>query len=332
MEKVNIIIIGAGPAGCAASIRARQAGLSVIMFDANSQPKTSPGETLHPGVEPLLKQLGVFEQILQAGFRRHRGIWLECGGPRQFLAYGQDGNGSWLGFQTERRKLHGILQQAAVDSGVTLIKETRPEAVIMEGNRVMGLIVDGKSFYANWTVDATGRSAWLARQLKLSAIICSPPLGVRFGWRNGEVAVFDGQPSLAFRVDGWDWQAPLGGNKTAWVELRIGELDGRSPAGVNLTWQWRRDCAGPGFFLLGDVAKMLDPSSSHGVLSALMSGILCGYLVEGYHRQGVHEAVVIEAYRKWLCLQFKQEQTLLRQYYVNSPAGQRFIAVSSSEF
>ena len=325
MEKVDIIVLGAGPAGCAASIRCRQAGLSVVMFDANSEPKISPGETLHPGVEPLLKQLGVFDQILQAGFRRHRGIWVKCGDLSQFLPYGEDINGPWLGFQAERRTLHRILQQAAVDSEVRLIRKTRPETVLMEENRVTGVMVDGNHFHATWTVDATGRSAWLARQLELPTIIRSPPLGVRFGWRRGEPAGLDGQPSLTYRVDGWNWQAPLGVNRTAWVELRIGELGGRSPAGVNLTWQWRPECAGSGFFLLGDAAATLDPSSSHGVLTALMSGILFGHLVEGCHRKGVNEAVVIKAYRKWLCLHFKHDERRLRQHYVDSPAGQSLL-------
>ncbi len=61
VNEADIIVLGAGPAGCAASIRARQAGLRVIMFDAKALPNVSPGETLHPGVEPLLKQLDVFD-------------------------------------------------------------------------------------------------------------------------------------------------------------------------------------------------------------------------------------------------------------------------------
>ena len=322
--EIDIIVLGAGPAGCAASIRARQAGLSVIMFEANSEPKISPGETLHPGIEPLLKQLGVFDRILQVGFPRHWGVWIERGGSRQFVPYGEDENGRWLGFQAERKTLHQILQQAAVDLGVTLIRGTRPDAVITKESRVRGVMVDDRPFYATWTVDATGRSAWLARKLELPAIICSPPLGVRFGWRNEELANLCGQPFLAFRSDGWDWQAPIGKNRTAWVKLRI-EMGDRSPKGVNLTWQWRPKCAGHGFFLLGDAASTLDPSSSHGVLTALMSGIFFGHLAEGYHRKGVSEAVVIEAYREWSCLQFQQDEKLLRQHYVESPAGQRFI-------
>ena len=229
VREADIIVLGAGPAGCAASIRARQAGFCVVMFDANSKPKASPGETLHPGIEPILGQLGVLDQVLLAGFWRHRGVWIEGGGSRCFSPYGEDGNGPWLGFQADRRTFHRIPQQAAVDAHVTLIQETRPEAVLMEGGRVSGVTVDGRHVRARWTVDATGRSSWLARKLKLPVEVCSPPLGVRFGWHREGVAGLDGQPSFTFRDDGWDWKAPLGDNRIAWVELRIGESGDRPP-------------------------------------------------------------------------------------------------------
>lgn len=327
VNKADVIVLGAGPAGCAASIRARQAGLRVVMFDANSRPKVSPGETLHPGVEPLLKQLGVLDHVLRAGFRRHRGVWLERGGPRHFSPYGEDTDGPWLGFQADRRTFHRILQQAAVDAQATLIRNSRPEAVLMAGKRVTGVIVNGNHYRANWTVDATGRSAWLARKLMLPVKICSPPLVVRFGWRSEEPADLDGQPSFAFRNDGWDWQAPLEDNRCAWVELRIATSDARSSAGIDLTWQFRPECAGPGFFLLGDAAATLDPSVSHGVLRALMSGILFGHLVERHHRSEVEEAYVIDAFREWICAQFEHDEIRLRQHYADSPAGRRFVAV-----
>ena len=297
-----------------------------MMFDANSQPRMSPGETLHPGIEPLLKQLGVLDQVLEAGFRRHRGIWIERGGPRRFVPYGEDADGPWLGFQADRQTLHRILQQAAVDARATLIRDTRPEAVLMAGKRVTGVIVRGNHFRAPWTVDATGRSAWLARKLELPVKVCSPPLGARFGWCDEDSARLEGQPSFVFRDDGWDWRAPLGDNRSAWVELRIGESGGRHPAGVDLTWQLRPECAGPGFFLLGDAAATLDPSSSHGVLHSLMSGILAGHLVEEWRRSGAGEACVVDAYQAWLCAQFEHQERRLRQHYADSPAGQRFTA------
>jgi len=323
---MDILILGAGPAGCAAAIRARQAGLCVLMFDVNPQPKVAPGETLHPGIEPILKQLGVLDEILRAGFQRHLGIWIERGGRRYVSPYGKDEDGPWRGFQVDRRIFHQILQRATIDAGATLIRGTGPSKVLMSAGRVLGVEVAGYQHRAHWTIDATGRSAWLADKLGLRAEVRSPPMRARFGWRNDDSTDGDDLPSFVFCEDGWDWRAPLGDNRTAWVELRIGDSTGVVPAGVNLTWQYQRICAGPGFFLLGDAAATLDPSSSHGVLRALMSGILCGHLVAACQYKGVAEQAIIESYRTWLCTQFEYDEKRMCQQYEDSPAGHRFLA------
>lgn len=329
-QHVDLLILGAGPAGCATAIRARQAGLCVLMFDPNPQPKAAPGETLHPGIEPILKQLGVLDETLRAGFHRHLGIWIQRGDLRYFSSYGQDEDGAWRGFQVDRRIFHEILQRAAIDAGATLIRNAGPESVLMAEGRVTGVVVGNQHVRANWTLDATGRSAWLARQLDLPVDRRSPPLGVRFGWSNSDWRNLDNHPSFVFRDDGWDWRATVSDNRTAWVQLRIGDSTGVLPPGVDITWQYRQICAGPGFFLLGDAAATLDPSSSHGVLRALMSGILCGHLVAGCQYKGVAERILIDSYRTWVCTQFEYDEKRMCQQYADSSAGRRFLVGRAS--
>ena len=319
----DILILGAGPAGCAAAIRARQTGLCASMFDINPQPKVAPGETLHPGIEPILKQLGVLDEILRAGFQRHLGIWIELGNQRYFSLYGEDEDGPWRGFQVDRQIFHQILQRAAIDAGATLIRNARPESVLVAEGRLLGVVVNDRYVRANCTLDATGRSAWLAGQLGVLVSRRSPPLGVRFGWGNSDGKNLDDQPSFIFRDDGWDWQAPLGHKRVAWVKLRIGD-ENTCLAGIDLAWQLRPQCAGPGFFLLGDAAATLDPSSSHGVIRAMMSGILACHLVSSYRHTGGTESSIIEAYRAWIREQFEHDERRMRQHYADSPAGRRF--------
>ena len=327
MEEADLIIVGAGPAGCSAAIRARQDDLRVVMLDINSHPKVAPGETLHPGIEPILNQLGVAQKVLQAGFQRHLGIWIERSGERHFVPYGEDERGPWQGFQADRRIFHQILRRAAVDAGATLITDSRPSNVLTSDDRIIGVeVADARQYQGQWTIDATGRSAWLAKKLGIRAEIRSPPLRARFGWLPRNLADQDGQPVFAFRENGWDWEAPLGDNRVAWVELRIGESAGTIPAGVDLTWQYRPDCAGPGYFLIGDAAAMLDPSSSHGVLRALMSGIMCSHLIAGCNQSGVGEAEVTAAYQAWLSEQFVHDEKHLLRHYNTSPLRQGFAA------
>jgi FAD-dependent oxidoreductase family protein len=47
-------VIGGGPAGAAAAITAKRAGVGVVILEESPFPCVRPGETLHPGVEPLL--------------------------------------------------------------------------------------------------------------------------------------------------------------------------------------------------------------------------------------------------------------------------------------
>jgi len=328
VNEIDVIIIGAGPAGCAAAIRARRAKLNVAIFEASPFPKKSPGETLHPGIESLFKQLGIIEQIHAAGFTRHSGIWLENNrGQRQFIPYGEDNNGPWLGYQAQRKILQQILQQAVIKSKADLIIDAHPEQALIKKNRVVGIIADGQVFRSKWTLDATGRRAWLAKKLGLSEVLHSPPLRVKFGWSKEILPELDNQPIFTFNHNGWRWKAPIGGDQIAWTELSIGAsptLQNQSQ-GVNVTWGIRPHSAGPGFFLLGDAAAILDPSSSHGVLRAVMSGIMAGHLMAGCYSGNVSERTAMEVYRTWQRELFEQDVIQLRRKYTESVAVAEFM-------
>jgi 2-polyprenyl-6-methoxyphenol hydroxylase-like FAD-dependent oxidoreductase len=119
-EVLDLLIVGAGPAGCAAAIAARRAGLRVAILETSARPLPTPGETLHPDTEPIFERLGVRQAVLAARFHRHRGVWIEWNAPRCFEAYGEDASGPWLGFQADRQKLNEILLAAALDLGAEL--------------------------------------------------------------------------------------------------------------------------------------------------------------------------------------------------------------------
>ncbi|MEO9061558.1 MAG: FAD-dependent monooxygenase [Nitrosospira sp.] len=339
----DILIIGAGPAGCAAAIHARQAGLSVMMIDARADACRAPGETLHPGVEPILKKLGVWHDVIAAGFHRHRGVWRESGSLRVFESYGSDsglgsdsgpdsgGRQAWLGFQANRRTLHGILQRAAEQAGVVLRRNAAPDGVIREdGCRggVGGVVCKRAEIRTRWVFDATGRRAWLARMLALRAERSGPPLRVRFGWKDGEDPCLEGQPLFQQQLNGWAWQAPLGDGSTAWASLEQasartvqpgwgedGGGKGKGGRGVDMTWRLHAPCAGPGYFLLGDAAALLDPASSNGVLRALMSGMLAADLAAQV-RCGRDERAAAQAYSSWISGLFHHQAARLLDSYL----------------
>jgi 2-polyprenyl-6-methoxyphenol hydroxylase-like FAD-dependent oxidoreductase len=65
----DILVIGAGPAGCSASIICVQNKLNVTLIEVERQPKFRPGESLHPGIFSLLEKLGIRDQFLSAAFK-----------------------------------------------------------------------------------------------------------------------------------------------------------------------------------------------------------------------------------------------------------------------
>lgn len=319
--------MGAGPAGCAAAISARRAGLTVKIVEARSRLQGAPGETLHPGIEPLFETLGVRQALLAARFHRHRGVWVQWNEPCRFEPYGADASGPWLGFQANRLRLHGLLLAAAHGLGASIERNARAEALLMDGTRVAGIVAAGREIFARWTADATGRSAWLARALRLAGSRHSPRLFARFGWRDGADPDSDGQPRIVATPEGWQWHAPLGDVSIAWVSLTVDDAsDRRRRAGVDVSWRSNQPSAGSGYFLLGDAAVTLDPLSSHGVLRASMSGMLCAHMIAA-HSAGVVTAVQATAgYAAWMREQFEYGASALRTLYQKHPT--RAVALS----
>ena len=64
-----------------------------MIVEVTGRDRPAPGETLHPGIEPLFARLGLRDAVLAANFHRHHGVWIEWNHPRRFEAYGEDTDG-----------------------------------------------------------------------------------------------------------------------------------------------------------------------------------------------------------------------------------------------
>lgn len=305
----DLVILGAGPAGCAAAISALQSGLTVAILETQTSPRVSPGETLHPGVEPIFHRLGVWQALLDCGFHRHHGIWRESeNGQRIFDPYGRDKGGPWRGFQVDRAQLDQIFRARVTDLCGKIETIPRLDSLLKHDAAVAGVSTDHRVFQAPFVLDASGRHSWLAAKLDLSAERFNRTQRVRFGWTADTMSELDGQPLFRQRRDGWDWRAPLGDGRCAWAELR----NTSEATGVDYSWRIYRECAGPGYFLLGDAACLMDPSAANGVLRAMMSGIYAVHLVIGIKkRQTNHHDAALE-YKRWIGEMFDRALTLWR--------------------
>jgi len=316
----DVLVVGAGPAGTSAAITCARAGLSVILVEAESFPRHRPGETLHPGIEPLLKRLGVAGGLDGANFVRHAGVWLKGSGSPEFHAYGSDENGPWLGYQAIRSEFDAFLLGQARACGVDILQPHRALHVLREGERVAGALTSAGEVRATITIDASGSSAWLARRLSLPRRSVSQKMIAFYGYVQGDCPARNAEPCFTVLADGWEWIARVRPNVYHWTRLvattssltREGppqELAGLKtigrPKGADVTWRLLESCAGPGFFVAGDAAAISDPSSSHGVLRALMSGMLAGHLVLKRWFHGEPESGLASAYQEFVHSSFE---------------------------
>ena len=76
-----------------------------------------------------------------------------------------------------------------------------------------------------------------------------------------------------------------------------------------------RPCAGPGWLIAGDAAANLDPTSSKGVLKALLSGTLAGRTAVAILQRGGDTARGVDAYRRWLEDGFENDVAAMAPMY-----------------
>lgn len=330
----RVIVLGGGPAGCAAAIACAQRRLPVAIVERTRFPRHRPGETLHPGIEPLLEQLGLADDVRSAGFPRHAGTWIRWDGERRFEPFGSDEQGPWLGFQAWRADFDAIMLDRARALGVQIHQPCRALGPLLDGGRVVGVATTDGPLHAPVVIDAAGGGHWLARKLRTPVQTYSPPLIVRYGYASGELPARDAAPEISADPAGWTWTARVRPRlyhwtrlslrpekqPADWLPLELRELEREGKArGADVTWRMVTLPAGPGYYLVGDAAAVLDPASSHGVLRAIMSGMMAGYLNAQTLNGACSAQRAALEYHRWLADWFHTDVRTLKQMYGSLP-------------
>lgn len=313
----DVLIAGAGPAGCAAAIVCASAGLRTVLAERLAAPVARPGEALHPGAETLLARLlpGGFADAVGA---RHAGITVGWGTEPRFQPFGRDESGPWHGFQVDRRLLDALLLDRAREAGAEVRLGCRVREPVVEGGAVTGVRLAGTAapLRTRTVIDATGRARWLSRALGLMAPPRSPQLLIRYGYATGSCPQRDAAPAIAADRAGWTWTARVGRGRYQWMRLDFVPEQGRPRGGppeefaglvpegparsADVSWRLCPRAAGPGWFVAGDAGALLDPASSHGVLRALLSGWTAGSLASGVAGHVLKEGEAAGMYGRWL--------------------------------
>ena len=323
----HVVIIGGGPAGTAAALTLLKSQIRVSIVEREFFPRYRPGETLHPGIEPMLTQLGVWQELQRANYLRHDGVWSAWGEAPRFIPYGYDKNGPWRGFQALRDDLDRRMLESTCGRGAELITEEVLDVLHDELHAVVGIMTTRGPIRSDYVIDCSGGSQTFVRRTGIPITHYSPKLVARFGYVRGQ---YDGMsPLITADKTGWTWIAEVEPNRYQWTRVteacnrpqgawRPECLQGMIPEssrGADVTWRMAENVAGPGWYIAGDSAAVLDPASSHGVLRAVMTGMMSAHLVEQHL---VHRAVAqncAEFYQEWFTSWFHHDVTEMSHAY-----------------
>ncbi|WP_291339374.1 geranylgeranyl reductase family protein [Corynebacterium sp.] len=301
VSDVDVLVVGAGPAGAAAAIHAADAGLDVLLVDAATFPRDKTcGDGLTPRAIRQLGRLGLADEVTRD--YHNKGLKLRGFGG-SVTAPWPDGHYGTLGSAMPRTEFDHLIVRTAVERGATLWEDATATAVTYGGRRIDTVTVRhggvGKQVRARWVLVADGvRSTFgklLGRQWHRGEVYgiaarsyCTSPLSTE-PWIHSDVELLDADGTVQ---PGYGWIFPLGDGR---VNLGAGALstDAR-PAKVNTKkllshyaaqkreeWQLGPEqdvtsamlpmggavsnVAGPNWMLIGDSAALVNPLNGEGI-------------------------------------------------------------------
>lgn len=332
----DVIVIGGGPGGSTTATLLAKAGKSVLLVEKCKFPRYHIGESLVPGVVPILAELDVLSEMEKFGFTDKYGITLIWGDKNERWSVGFDeAGGESLGkaFQVVRSDFDYLLLQNARRKGVTVLEETAVRDVTFDGDRCKGIILrdidgDDLSVSAQFVVDASGQANLLGR--KKHEIDVVDGLKNKAVWAYYQNAtVPEGRDAGNIIVEnniseGWLWMIPLhdgthsiglvapqesfkGHERGTLLNKMLAESEHISGYLKNATRvsdhhshkDWSYACSsfqGPGYFMVGDAAGFVDPLFSTGVFLAMNSGSLAAKTIIAAMEKPAKESELGTAY------------------------------------
>jgi menaquinone-9 beta-reductase len=285
----DVLIVGAGPAGCAAALAARHRGATVLLLDRDAFPRDKPcGDGIAPHALEVLRALGV------------TGL---TDGYHAVPTFGLVGPGGDRVVRPFRTAVHTVpravfdhrLLQAAVASGATF-QQRQVRQIGADDGRVE---VDG--FAARVVIGADGANSTVRRQLGFPV---NPPGFVALAMR-GYAPMAAGAPHehrILMSIQDWPayaWSFPIGDGRRnigygqllrgrpisrAYLLDRLSsslpdvDLDQATDLRAHhLPLSTHRPPAGRGRLLLaGDALSLINPFTGEGIFYAVLSGALAG--------------------------------------------------------
>ena len=302
----DVVVIGDGPAACAAAITAARAGLDIVMLGRGRRSGSAPEYLSHASVTLLA--------ALAPGLSHEADIWLD---PEALPQSGR---------ALMRDKFDQCFRVEAIETGTRYVSLAagRVEPHIAQG-RISGVRCGGLSIASPVVIDASGSNGWLRRAMRLEESIGSPALWLE----RGLAAASPHAPENHWEIaqQGWLWIKTTGAQKI-WTSLStqretaVQWPDGMSPIGRRWRdcrrWRCLQQAAGPGYFVCGDAAMQLDPATGDGFRFAVESGARAASMAAQLRRHPESSSLIEALYSDWIMQFYVSRTAALAECYANA--------------
>ncbi|HXY17515.1 MAG TPA: geranylgeranyl reductase family protein [Gaiellaceae bacterium] len=288
MERVDVLVVGAGPAGSATAIHLARGGARVLLAERARFPRDKPcgggltGRALRAApcsVEPVVERVvDTFELRLRYGSRFAR----DCGKPMILM--------------TQRRRLDAHLAEQAVAAGAELRQEARVDEVAIGEQGIRARVGDAL-VHADVLVGADGANGIVAKAAGLGeGIVRGVALEGNVSWDALDPDRYRNRAVVELGVvpGGYGWVFPKGDHANIGVGgwgsegPRLRDHLSRLAAAHHVGLDQLSDLKGHRLpmrplgaapavgrvLLVGDAAGLVDPLSGDGMYEAFVSGRL----------------------------------------------------------
>jgi flavin-dependent dehydrogenase len=182
----KVIIIGAGPSGSIAGALLRKKGYPVIILERQRFPRFSIGESLLPQCMEFVKEAGMLDAVVDAGFQFKDGAAFAYGDHYTEFDF-EDKFSAGIGttYQVQRGRFDALLADEAARMGVDIHWEMEVKAVDFSGDQARLTVADKEGriydYTADFVLDASGFGRILPRLLDLESPSGFPVRQALFG-------------------------------------------------------------------------------------------------------------------------------------------------------
>ncbi len=317
-EKVDVLVIGAGPAGTVAASIVNKAGFKVKIVEKQKFPRFVIGESLLPRCMEALTEAGFIDAVKENGFQEKFGAKFVKNGKicDYFFADQFTPGWNWT-WQVPRAEFDQTLANTVEKMGVPVCYQTTVTGITFNGTGSVTTVEDIKGnkthIDARFIIDGSGYGRVIPRLFNMEKQSNLAPRKALFTHVADVKRSMDDEPNritiVVHQPGVWVWVIPfssgitsvgfvgcpeffsqyMGRNEAMLREListqpylaeRLKDVEFIFDPQILQSWSSTTDkFYGDGFVLTGNVTEFLDPIFSSGVTLATVSSQMAAHLV-----------------------------------------------------